>query len=295
MRPRLNGQGLPHPILRLSEKKIATPLALDSNLWAMASTLAVSRSHLIFGLCLPLAVLLGYLLAEPLESSSLAVVVMVLTVLCVPVLMRWHHPLLVVSWHAALSPLFFPGRPYIWVVMAFVSLGFGLLKRSVNPGNRFLSAPSVTRALLALLGVVLVTAWMSGGVGLQFYDSAGRGFVSSADGAALAGDYHNGPLSVIIPFGIWGEAAFVWFLAAGLRALHRNYQFGAPELRQINAFLLSFFVARGIFFIFVLGALRTELFYFTGLVGFRVALNGGVRPQVEQTKPALVEFASAWS
>ena len=37
----------------------------------MANTFAVSRNHLIFGLCLPLAMLLGYLLAEPLESSSL--------------------------------------------------------------------------------------------------------------------------------------------------------------------------------------------------------------------------------
>src|SRR5262249_29909547 len=33
-------------------------------------------------------------------------------------------------------------------------------------------------------------------------------------GATLAGDYHNGPLSVIIPFGIWGAGGFVWFLVA---------------------------------------------------------------------------------
>ena len=32
----------------------------------MASTFAVTRNHLIFGLCLPLAVLMGYVLAEPL-------------------------------------------------------------------------------------------------------------------------------------------------------------------------------------------------------------------------------------
>ena len=40
---------------------------------------------------------------------------------------------------------------------------------------------------------------------------------SSADfaqdwGAAIAGDYHNGPLSVILPFGIWGVFAFLWLV-----------------------------------------------------------------------------------
>ena len=43
----------------------------------MASTFAVTRNHLIFGICLPLAVLMGYLLAEPLESTSLTVLLMI--------------------------------------------------------------------------------------------------------------------------------------------------------------------------------------------------------------------------
>ena len=63
----------------------------------MASTFAVTRNHLIFGLCLPLAVLMGYLLAEPLESTSLTVLLMIGAVLLVPVLMRWYHPLLILS------------------------------------------------------------------------------------------------------------------------------------------------------------------------------------------------------
>src|SRR2546428_13711322 len=55
----------------------------------------------------------------------------------------------------------------------------------------------------------------------------------------LVGDYHNGPISVISPFGIFGVLAFGWFLVAGLRALHRNYQFGHPAYRQMNRFLLA--------------------------------------------------------
>src|SRR5437879_3181780 len=39
----------------------------------MASSINVPRTHLIMGLCLPLAVLLGYFVAQPLDSVSIAV------------------------------------------------------------------------------------------------------------------------------------------------------------------------------------------------------------------------------
>ena len=51
-------------------------------------------------------------------------------------------------------------------------------------------------------------------------ESIFRGFGALWEGAAMAGDYHNGPLSVLIPFGIWGLAAFVWLLVAGARFLY---------------------------------------------------------------------------
>ena len=497
----------------------------------MASTFALSRSHLIFGLCLPLAILLGYLLAEPLDSISLVVFIMVLAVLSVPVLMRWHHPLLIVSWNAAISPYFLPGQPPLWILMAFLSLLFAVLNRAVNPAHRFLSAPSLTRPLLALLLVVGGTAMMTGGLGMRvmgsdayggkgyiyllgavlgyfalvsqpiptaqaqwavalfflsgltavvshlayvagpkFYflyelfplatamdqvaadysldnvmlrlgglpiaalavfafllarhgitgvfnlsrpwrlllflgtvgasmfggfrsaivlmgatfailfvlervwrtramgllvllaivtgvllagfvdrlpmavqravsflplnvnplvkesaesstewrvemwravlpqvpqylfrgkgyalapddifmaaESTGRGLTRSWENAAAAGDYHNGPLSVLIPFGIYGLLAFGWLLVAGGRYLHRNYRHGPPELRRINAFLLAFFLARIGFFFLVYGALYTDLFYFTGILGLSVALNARPQPAAEPAPEA---------
>ena len=39
------------------------------------------------------------------------------------------------------------------------------------------------------------------------------------EGAKLAGDYHNGPLSVIIPFGIGGVIGFLWLLGWESRCL----------------------------------------------------------------------------
>ena len=55
----------------------------------MARAIHIPKTHLIMALCLPLAVILGYFLAEPLDSGSLGVVVFVLVVLSVPILMKW--------------------------------------------------------------------------------------------------------------------------------------------------------------------------------------------------------------
>jgi len=93
----------------------------------------------------------------------------------------------------------------------------------------------------------------------------------------MAGDYHNGPLSVIIPFGIWGVLGWLWFLAASIRVLYLNHRHGDPALRTINCFLLAQFLARTILFFFVFGGFYSELAFFCGLVGFSISLNGGLR------------------
>jgi hypothetical protein len=116
-------------------------------------------------------------------------------------------------------------------------------------------------------------------------ESTYRGLAARWEGAATAGDYHSGPLSILIPFGIWGLAAFVWLLVAGGRFLSGNFRHGAPELRQINAFLLALFLARIVFFIFVFGTLSGDLYYFTGILGFSVALNvSGQQPKPSDGK-----------
>ncbi len=476
---------------------------------------------MILGLCLPLAILLGYLLAEPMESSTLTIVVMVLGVLLVPFALRWHHAFLVFSWGASINLGFLPGRPQLWMLMALVSLLLAVLTRAVHPERKFLLEPKVIRPLGCLMVVVLVTAALTGGLGvsaigsdrvggrgyfymlaavlgyfaltsqpiplerarlyvalfflsgltamisnliyytpqlyflyylfqpemavgqamgeyavgdfavrvnglmisavaINFYllarygltgvfdlrrpwrmalflaagfastyggfrsavlfqvvligvlfvieglwrtryffiavcaallvgialvsfvdrmplsvqrsvsflpinvdpvtkqsaivstewrleiwrtmlpevpkylfkgkgytldprelgmmaDLSPRGGTDSAAMAAFAGDYHSGPLSVVIPFGIYGVLALVWFLAAGIWVLRRNFRHGDPALYTINAVLLACFITRVIFFFFVFGALYSDLYNFTGLIGLSIALNGGVR------------------
>lgn len=478
------------------------------------------------GLCLPLAVLIGYFLAEPMDSGSLAVIVLVMAVLFVPIMMKWHHPLLILSWNACISPQFLPGRPFLWMIMALAGLLFAVLNRSVNPNRRFLSVPPVTRSLVFLGVVVLATAVMTGGVGLRvfgsdryggkgyfyilaalagyfaltsqripahranlyvslfflssltsligdivykagpgFYflynlippeaalDQAGgegafnltivrlgglnmastglyaflfarygvrgildvtkplrfglfllallgcaycgyrsvlilfcltffcgfsleglwrtrvlpilagtglllmavivpqahhlpwvvqrtlsflpikvdqmvrdsadsstewrlemwrnvmpqvpkyflkgkgfsvdpndlfmasqsavRGLEGSSAGAALAGDYHNGPLSIAIPFGVWGLIGFGWFLVASGRTMRHFQRFGDPSLRIINTFLFSYFIAKVIFFVVIFGSFWSDLYSFTGLIGLSISLNGVPHPAVE--------------
>jgi O-Antigen ligase len=487
----------------------------------MSNTFTVPKNHLILGVCLPLAMVVGYFLAEPLDSVSLAVVVLVMSVLSIPLFMRWHHPLLVLSWNACINPYFFPGRPYVWMLMTIISCFFALLARATGSGNRFLSAPGLTRSLLFCAVVVVGTAWYRGGLGLNalgsnnyggmryvmvllgilgyfaftsqavpagravwyvgffflsgvtsvisnltyiagpkfwflyelfppegasyqvmadfstnndlmrisgapvasqavwcfllatcglggmfvlgkpwrwlglglvlvvgmfggfrtalvmfllvavilFYleklwrtrvllyavagifaaglglgffadrlpltmqravsflpvrvdpmaehdaqgstewriemwkqllpdvpqylfkgkgysldpqdmylinESMKRGFAAPTEYAALVGDYHNGPLSILIPFGLYGVVAFGWFFAAGIRMLHRNHRYGRPELQRINTFLYALFLAKVVFFVVIFGSIYSDMFQFVGLVGLSAALNGGV-------------------
>jgi hypothetical protein len=106
--------------------------------------------------------------------------------------------------------------------------------------------------------------------------AAARGEGSTADTALLAGDYHSGPLSTIIPLGIWGLIGLLWLLAAGTRVLYLNHRYGDPALYPINAFFLAYFIIQSLFFFAVFGAFNSQLCMFAGLLGMSVSINGGV-------------------
>jgi len=488
----------------------------------MANTFVASRAHIIWGICLPLAILIGYLLADPVDQGSVAVFILLAAVLSVPLLLRWYHPLLIISWNAAIMPAFLPGAMSLWMALGVVACMFGVLNRAASPKNKFLCPMPVLLSLAFLVGVVLVTMISTGGVGVRSLGSAkygGRayfyiafaiigffGLVSQrvprhrarlfaglfffagitqacsdviyligpkayplfsifpvtnavslaaatagpggADGArisgfglamvaivsgmlalygvkglldykrlwrvalvvlafgvgslsgfrstlllsagavaavffleglhrtrmlfvifgvaalvggfltvfaselplsvqrtisflpvdvdphvrqeaqqsvdwrvdmwrallpdvpnywfmgkgymmdgntlalgvesmarglgarwevaAYAGDYHSGPLSLIIPLGGLGVVAFAGFLFTGWRVLLQNYRHGDPELRTVNRFILGYFLVRIVFFILVFGSFYLDLFVFTGLVGLSLSLNGGM-------------------
>jgi hypothetical protein len=120
---------------------------------------------------------------------------------------------------------------------------------------------------------------------------AERGMASVYDAAMISSDYHQGILTLIVPFGIWGLLAFAAFCAASLRVLYRNYRHSPPELQSINTFLLTYFIGRLIFYVIFYGELYLDLMLFTGAIGLSVSLNGGVRQEAEVKMPEPVASA----
>src|SRR5271170_2009329 len=141
----------------------------------MANAFVLSRSHLIYGVCLPLAVLIGYVLADPLDSGSMAVVTLVFCVLSVPLIMRWHHVLLIASCNSWIAFFFAPGHPTLWMVLAFASLSLTLVNRSLGHYIKFFEARSVAYSLVCMALVVFATALFNGGIGIRSLGSSSFG------------------------------------------------------------------------------------------------------------------------
>jgi hypothetical protein len=497
----------------------------------------LTRKLIIFGLVLPLAAVIGFVLATPQQSTTFLVLTAVMGLLLMPVMLKWYHPLLILSWNAFINVYFLPGQPELWMVITAVGFGIVLLNSTLDREKTVIHVPALTYPLLFLLAVVLVTAQLTGGIGvraiggaqigggtiggkgyyfivvaimgyfvltsrpipieraksylslcflsgmtavvsnlaymlgpafyflfylfpvgmamtqvladygvgtsimrltgasvagaslytvlmvrygirgvfdirrpwrlalfagtfvlslfggyrtifltlivhfcIQFYferllrtrlcavllligllfgagalpfiekmplpvqrcfsiipgvpvshiakgDAEGttrwrtemwavlvgeipkyliigkgyavspadlylstqavlRGIAKNYEDSIVSGSYHSGPLSVIIPFGIFGTVGFLWLIGAGIWVLYRNYRYGDPEMQLFNTFLLSYFLMRLVIFCLVYGALSSDIYKFLGILGLSVALNRGVRQAAEEL-PAL--------
>jgi hypothetical protein len=115
--------------------------------------------------------------------------------------------------------------------------------------------------------------------GTDYYltqEAVRRGLYNSFEDTLISGNYHNGILTVLIPFGLFGLFGFLWFCWSGWRVLYQNYLYGDAQLRYANTFLIAFFTARLIFYLTFYGQFDLDLMIFTGVVGLSVSLNGGV-------------------
>ena len=485
----------------------------------MNNSAAILRALIVYAICIPLAIVVGYAAVSVANAPSYAnfgAFGVLALILSAPILLRWHHPLLVLSWNLPLTIFFLPGAPQVWLPMVMVSLGISVLQRAMNKDKRFIPAPQITWPLLCLAAVVLVTAKLTGGIGLhvlgnpvmggkkyiylltgilgyfaltaqripphqaRFYvaaffltggvsilgdliafvppsfyfiflfvppdsyafagsastmrftgvssmasviflymlarygingifrggrpwravafilfsslllfggfrsllmtcsmlfliqflleglhrtrlvlifafvgllaaviclpmanrlplavqralsflplninpavqadaqasldwrldmwkallpqvpphlllgkgyaisqedyqmmgsDATFRGIAPAEQGLALSGDYHSGPLSVLLPFGIWGAIAFLWFLIAGVWALYHNRLYGDPALQTVNTLVFAAFLTKVISFLLIVGALSNDIAGFAGYLGLSISLNGGI-------------------
>jgi len=138
--------------------------------------------------------------------------------------------------------------------------------------------PQIPQYLLLGKGFAFTAATFTESMG---NDATFRNVLDAADNPlALSSDFHSGPLSVIIPFGIWGVIAWLWFWAAGFWVIWRNYRYGDAALRHINVFFFAFFIAKCFTFLFIFGAIVDDTGAFAGIIGLSIALNHGVmRPR----------------
>lgn len=141
----------------------------------MNNTIAIIRSLIIYGLCLPMAVYIGYLLANPADRVGLTIIVAACFLPLIPALLRWHHLMLIASWNMSMVLFFIQGSPYLWMAMTAISLSLTLLQHILKRNVEFAATRSVIIPLLFLTFVIGITAKLTGGIGLAAFGSESLG------------------------------------------------------------------------------------------------------------------------
>jgi hypothetical protein len=127
----------------------------------------------VYAIAIPLALVLGYAISTP-DQVSLVMVGLLVLVLALPVFIQWHHILLIFFWNSAFNFPFLPAQPHVWLLLAGLSFGISWLNGLLGPAKP-LRVPELTRPLLFLAGVVVLTAYARGGLGSRIFGSASYG------------------------------------------------------------------------------------------------------------------------
>src|SRR4051812_14640347 len=133
----------------------------------MINNTALARSMMIYAICLPLAIFLGYLITDPLDRTTDYTIAAVFFLMLLPLLLRWYHAWTIVVWNLAISFMFIPGLLPGWMPVAVIAFGVAVGHYIMNRERKFLEARSVAWSLVALGIVVFVTAIFRGGIGLR--------------------------------------------------------------------------------------------------------------------------------
>src|ERR1051326_3893985 len=140
----------------------------------MTSPSPLIRTLLIYSICLPLAIFLGYIIAQPdpiRDYSTYVGVGLVIFILLLPLFLRWHRLMLLASWNGCTLLYFMPGRLDLFTALVWLSFVIVIAQSITNPRTRFISVPSVTRPLVFVAVVVIVTAKLCGGIGFGAFGS----------------------------------------------------------------------------------------------------------------------------
>ena len=135
----------------------------------MNNASALLRSLIVYGVCLPLAVFLGYLLASPIDLATAVIIGILAFTLMLPLFLRFHHAWLITTWNTSAILGFLPGHPPLWMGLTAVSLIIAVLQYALKREKNFIPIASVLWPLVLLGIVVVVTADFTGGIGLRSF------------------------------------------------------------------------------------------------------------------------------
>ena len=109
------------------------------------------------------------------DRTAFVVVLTVAALPLVPILLRWHHLLLILSWNFSMVLFFVQGSPYLWMAMTATSLLLTILQQILKRDVNFSSVSSITWSLLFLAFVIFITAKLTGGMGIRTFGGANYG------------------------------------------------------------------------------------------------------------------------
>src|ERR1700756_5184960 len=104
----------------------------------MKNSFELIRSLVIYAICLPLAVFLGYCLSDPLTYSTFGAIGLLMFILLSPFFLRWHHPMLLLSWNTFMVVFFMKGQPDFWLLAMALSLCISVLQMALKRQLRFI-------------------------------------------------------------------------------------------------------------------------------------------------------------
>ena len=153
----------------------------------MTNAISVIRALIIYSICIPLAIFLGYVLANQ-DRYTFQSIGAIFGFLLLPLLLKYHHPALILSWNTTTVIFFLTGRPNIWMLLAMASFTITVLQYILARQSVQTNVPLVTRPLLMFGAVVLATALLTGGIGFKALGAAvGGGRRYAAIFAAILG------------------------------------------------------------------------------------------------------------
>jgi hypothetical protein len=135
---------------------------------------AIARILIAVAIGLPILLFLGFQLATPDQISSIIWIGVAFCAFLVPLMIRWHHPMIILCWNLPFVVFFLPGGQFLWAPVAGVSLLFSVLGWTLQKHKTplFIPSPLTTWPMIFLAVVVVFTMAATGGLHSKMFGSS---------------------------------------------------------------------------------------------------------------------------